>query len=431
MNTTGVNEMTSGKVERTTSSLSVMTSGYWASPWPAEDGGPTREQRTRSIQVGEPTVTSRLAVASTMVVRRDSGEWYLLCHTGGDDAVSWVEKFHPTTLDIERRSVDLPGGLTWPGGLAVHANGDIYVTFGRYVHRLTPDLDLVASLELPRNRPYNSLVILSDGTIITKDFGGARPGEPVAWEAPDCEVVALTPDLEIVATCTLTEGSVARLSATATSVVVVGVSAVHVVEWSGSQLHLRSSFEYRLEGEGYGWDAVLADGRAWFLNNGAGSSSFDGSLKDKGVARSPQCVVSVDLHTGGVTRFLVSEQEGSLVANPPAVDSRRQVVVGYDSAHGIVRGYSYAQNPPALLWERSQWHACHPLVVEDDGYVVLNDFNFAEQRDELVVVETMTGREVARAVTASPLQSVLFGAPGDANDLYLCSFTHLNRIAWT
>ena len=78
-----------------------------------------------------------------------------------------------------------------------------------------------------------------------------------------------------------------------------------------------------------------------------------------------------------------------------------------------------------------QWHACHPIVVEDDGYVVLNDFNFAEQRDELVVVETMTGREVARAVTASPLQSVLFGAPGDANDLYLCSFTHLNRIAWT
>ena len=67
--------------------------------------------------------TSRTSMVNTMVVLRDPGEVYLLCHTGGDDAVSWVEQLHPTTLETLRRSPDLPGGPTWPGGLAAHADG--------------------------------------------------------------------------------------------------------------------------------------------------------------------------------------------------------------------------------------------------------------------------------------------------------------------
>ena len=64
------------------------------------------------------------------------------------------------------------------------------------------------------------------------------------------------------------------------------------------------------------------------------------------------------------------------------------------------------------------------------GYVVLNDFNFEFARDEVVVLEIETGEELSRAATESPLQSVLFGAPGDDNDIYLCAFTHLTRVAW-
>lgn len=37
-----------------------------------------------------------MALASTMVVLRDPGEVYLLCHTGGDDAISWVEQIDLT-----------------------------------------------------------------------------------------------------------------------------------------------------------------------------------------------------------------------------------------------------------------------------------------------------------------------------------------------
>ena len=407
-----------------------MTSGYWNSPWPAEDGGATREQIASSISLGTPQVTSRLSIASTMVVRREPGEWFLLCHTGGDDAVSWVERFDPESLEIVSRSIDLPAGPTWPGGLAVHANGDLYVVFGRYAHRLTPDLELVTSTELPRNRPYNSFVVLSDGTLVTKDFGGARPGEDPSYESGDCELVALSPDLEILARHTVDEGSVARLSARETDVYVVGVHSLLEVHWSGSEFSTAKTITYREAGEGFGWDAVIADGRAWFLNNGAGSQNFDGTLRGKGVATAPQALVAVDLATAAVTKYVVNDELHSLVANPPAIDSERKIAVGYDSGNGVVTAFRYSDDSREPLWRKSMWHACHPLVLPAAGYVVLNDFNFEFGRDEVVVLDIESGTEVARAATESPLQSVLFGAPGDANDVYLCSFTHLTRVAW-
>ena len=74
-----------------------------------------------------------------MVVLRNQGEAYLLRHTAGVDAISFVERFHPHTLEVIERSTDLPGGPTWPGGMAVHANGSLYVAFGRHLHRLASD----------------------------------------------------------------------------------------------------------------------------------------------------------------------------------------------------------------------------------------------------------------------------------------------------
>ena len=44
------------------------------------------------------------------------------------------------------------------------------------------------------------------------------------------------------------------------------------------------------------------------------------------------------------------------------------------------------------------------------------------------MLEVADGRELARADTGSPLQSVLFPAAGFADDVYLCSFSHLSRV---
>ena len=109
--------------------------GYWPSPWPAEDGGPRRLQAAAAVpgprfEAADLTVTSREAIAATMVVLREPGEVYLLRHTAGPDAVCWVERIDPVTLETQVRSPDLAGGPTWPGGLAAHANGSLHVVFG-------------------------------------------------------------------------------------------------------------------------------------------------------------------------------------------------------------------------------------------------------------------------------------------------------------
>jgi hypothetical protein len=64
----------------------------------------------------------------------------------------------------------LPAGPFWPGGIAAHANGSLHVVYGRFCHRLSAELELLASRKLPVPRPYNSFVVLADGTLAMKDL---------------------------------------------------------------------------------------------------------------------------------------------------------------------------------------------------------------------------------------------------------------------
>ncbi|MDP1805589.1 MAG: hypothetical protein Q8K72_10515, partial [Acidimicrobiales bacterium] len=158
-------------------------------------------------------MTHRESPGTTMVVLRDPGEVYVLRHTFGPEVISWVEQIDPESLEVLRRTPDLPAGPMWPGGLACHADGSLHVVFGNHAHRLSADLEVLASATLPRHRPYNSFVVLPDGSLVTKDFGGPRPGrEP---EPPEpAELLVLDPvDLSIVDHLVLPEPSIARLSA--------------------------------------------------------------------------------------------------------------------------------------------------------------------------------------------------------------------------
>jgi len=88
--------------------------GLWPSPWPAEDGGPVQLQAPHGgaalgLQPGERLVaTSREAMVATMVVLRDPGQVYLLRHTTGDEAVAWVERIDPITLECLERFLHHP-----------------------------------------------------------------------------------------------------------------------------------------------------------------------------------------------------------------------------------------------------------------------------------------------------------------------------------
>ena len=214
--------------------------GYWPSRWPGEDGGPRRTEIPRSgtglgIAAGE-----RLAVTT----RRPSSPRWSCCATrarctccvtpAGRTRSAGSSASTPRPLEVIERSPDLPGGKTWPGGVAAHANGSIYVAFGRHAHRLSPTCRRCHTVELPRDRPYNSFVILPDGHLVLKDFGGGLPPGIEQIDDESCELLVLDPEtLTTVARVTLPERSIARLSADGDDVYVVGVDHLWRVRWDG------------------------------------------------------------------------------------------------------------------------------------------------------------------------------------------------------
>ena len=404
--------------------------------WAAEDGGPRRLQwvdgARLAIAAGETLqVTSRSMMVVTMVVIASPDEVFVLCHTGGDGAVSWVERVHPETLETLATSEHLAGGPAWPGGIAVHPNGDLYVVFGNHAHRLDRGLQVVATRELPRVRPYNSFVVLPDGHLVTKDFGGSRPGNEMEEPFAPTQLVVLEPSgLNIVATLDLSEASIARLSANENDVYVVGTSSLWRVRWDGESLHSDGwRAEYRhLQGQTYGWDVVIADTDAWFLDNGESTHKFAGTLRGVGTATAPLHLVRVDLASGRVSLTEICGLAGGVVANPPLVDEQRQMVVGFDSGNGVLAGFSYDEKRVHKVWSVEQNHGSHMLLYPESGEFVSAHYDQERGVEQVVVRDISTGREIARADTGSPIQSVVFPACGTRRDFYWCSMLSLNRV---
>jgi hypothetical protein len=414
-------------------------SGYWPSPWPAEDGGPRRRQEadgavSPALASTGVSVSSREAIAATMVVLREPGEVFILRHTAGPDAVSWVERIDPVTLEPLGRSDDLAGGPTWPGGLAAHANGSLHVVFGNHAHRLSAELEVLATTELPRRRPYNSFVVLPDGCLVTKDFGGVMPGQDPAAHRPEpAELLVLDPDdLHILDRATVPEPSIARLSADGDTVYVVGTSMLYRYRWEHGTLHRDDGFgaHYRsVEGQTYGWDPVLSLGAIWFLDNGEGSERYVGTFRGQGANAAPLHLVRVDESTHDVTLTEICGLPNGVVANPPLIDAQRRIAVGFDSGNGVVAAFDIADDgSTSLRWRREQNHASHMLLLPATGEIMTNDHDGVRMADQIVLLDITTGEERLRVDAGSPVQSVVFPAVGWNGDVYYCSFATVSRL---
>jgi outer membrane protein assembly factor BamB len=219
------------------------------------------------------------------------------------------------------------------------------------------------------------------------------------------------------------EPSIARLSADADDVYVVGDTSLFRARWDGSRLALDEGFRPRyrtLEGQTYGWDCVVAAGAAWFLDDGEGTDRYAGSFRGQGVSTAPLHLVRVDLATGAVALAEVCGRPGGIVANPPVVDEGRGVAVGYDSGNGCMTGFDV--RTLEVRWRRDQDHASHLLLYGDTGELVTGDHT------DVVVLDVATGDERARVPTEGGVQSVLFPAPGFDRDFYVCTFLALTRV---
>lgn len=318
----------------------------WPSPWPAEDGGSARGQTPLDLPgLGVAAnqrleVVSRDALASTMFVLRDPGELFLLRHTlgprGPDDPVeTWVERLDPVTLAPLASSRRLAAGPFWPGGLLAHANGSLYVTAGRWCHRLASDLSVLSSRELPQLRPYNSLVALASGVLVMKDLDRSAATNATLTVLDPETLDRLAPDRAA------PEPSIARLSALGDTLYVVGAHTISRWNWDGRELMRDQGWELRYRtrpGQGYGWDAALAGGHAWFMDNG--EHDYVTTMLGAGVASGPVHLVRVSLADPADHELVpVCGAPAGAITNPPLFDPQRRLAVAYDSANGVLAAF--------------------------------------------------------------------------------------------
>jgi hypothetical protein len=451
-----------------------LAGAYWPRPWTCEDGGPRRwgcaiGQTGLGIRPGE-----RLEVAATYdafatdaLVRREPGELYALRHDipirglHSNPVEGWVERLDPKTLAVTASTPPLRGGAYWPGGIAAHANGDLYMVFGCWAHRMSPDLDVLASHRLPVERPHNSFVLLDRGELVTKDCDAPAGREPSTISVLDPDTL-----LPVAPSVRLPEPAIARLASDGESVIAVGTTAVFQLrlDRDAGRIEIDERWQPRYgpaAGRSYGWDPVITDEHVIWMDNGRNRT--DRTMLGSGEQAEPVRLWWVR-HDDGIARSVeISGLPYGTESNPPAWDPEGRIVVAYDAGNAVLRAWRMHGDGLEPLWRRDGLaHAGHLILYPDTREIVAQDWkdiealrrplvrralrsalqllarsaaarraSLAAGSDELVVLDLDSGAEKARVRVPSPCQAFLFPAPGFERDVYYQSLTTIARVVVT
>ena len=416
--------------------MNTFPAGYFRSPWPAEDGGPQRLQNPwghpgLNLQAGERLrCTTRNTLLSTMTVLGDPGQVYLLTHSAlrahwGAATTARVEQIDPVSLKTLHASPRLPGGPMWPGGMALHANGDLFVVYGRYAHRLNRALEIQSAFQLPIDQAYNSFVILDAGCIVTKNLSDTQAAR----------LTVLTPDLQrACADIDCPEPSIARLSSRGNVLYVVGVRSIFRYVWQADLQTLALEDSWRHDytsgtAQSYGWDVVIDGLHAWFMDNGRHNYLL--RMIGSGLTPTANRLIRVSLtNSQDHAAWEITGLSHGSITNPPVVDTHNGLVLAYDSAHSVMRAWKMVDPEHSCnlqaLWTRQIGCASHMIVYPDTGELVTNDYR--RWGEEVVVLDTRTGKDKARVRSGGITQGVVFPSVGWQRDLYWSSMGRLARI---
>ncbi len=404
------------------------------------------------------------AFATDALVRREPGELYALRHDiplrgiQSTPVEGWVERLDPKTLDVVASTPRLPGGAYWPGGLAAHRNGDIHMVFGRWAHRLSAELDVLASHRLPVPRPHNSFMILAGGELITKDCDAPAGRELSTVSALDPETL-----LPVAPPLRLPEPSIARLSGDGESVVALGTTTAYRLrlDRDASRIVVDESWQpsYGPAPErSYGWDPVITAEHVFWMDNGR--NRVDRTMLGSGVQSSPVRLWWARRDDGTVRSTEISGLPFGTESNPPAWDPERRIVVAYDSGNAVVRAWRLEGDELEPLWRHDGLaHAGHLILYPDTRELVVGDWedapalrrrvvrpafrafgqvvassararraSLAVGSDQMVILDLDTGEEKARVRVPSASQGCLFPAPGFGRDVYYQSLTTVARV---
>lgn len=449
-----------------------MAGAYWPQPWTCEDGGPRRWGSADGaaglgLRRGERLEVAAVhdAFATDALVRREPGELFALRHgiplrgIQSTPVEAWVERLDPRTLAVTASTPRLPGGPFWPGGIAAHANGDLHMVFGRWAHRLSPALEVLASHRLPVERPHNSFVVLDGGELVTKDCDAPAGLEPSTVSVLDPETL-----LPVAPPLRLPEPSIARLAGDGESVIALGTTKAFRLrlDRDADRLEIDRSWQPSYgpaPGRSFGWDPVIADEHVFWMDNGR--NLVDSTMLGSGVQADPLRLWWARRDDGAVRSVEISGIPHGTESNPPAWDPKGRIVVAYDSGNAVIRAWRLNGDELEPLWRHDGFaHAAHLIVYPDTHELVCGDWRGPEllrrrgvrpvmrmagpllsrspaamraslsaARDSLVVLDLDSGEEKARVEVPSPVQGFLFPAPGFGRDVYYQSLTTIARVA--
>ena len=427
--------------------------GYFDSAWPVECGGNRRQKAATGTLSSRNSKTEMISTVSdkwnVMVIQREKNEFFLggtMPYFNGPKPYGWVQKINPDTLEVLNESPQLPcGDHVWCGAIAAHKNGSIIKVNGSFMHVLSPDCEVILEKELPINQAHNGLLILSDGTIVTKDCR--------LENQQNSTITRLDPNtLELLhEPFALPEGSMGRIASDLNDdgefIYIPGIERIWRIKVLPDALELDEDWQpqYRNgnQSQGLAWDGCISEDSLWVMDNGDIESvrSIYGVNPNGRVAenthlswRSPapwkgrQRLIKFDLMSGDKTSIEPFDKEGGGIIAPPVNVPEYEMCIAWDSINGGLAGISTIDRKLAVSWQLDMRPTMQPVVFPESGELVINNFENGE--DELIVVDIATGELLSRAKVNARLANGMFLSPGFNRDIFYCTTGAFSKVTW-
>ena len=427
--------------------------GYFDSAWPVECGGNRRQKAATGKLLSKNSKTEMISTVSdkwnVMVIQREKNEFFLggtMPYFNGPKPYGWVQKINSDSLEVLNESPQLPcGDHVWCGAIAAHENGSIIKVNGSFMHVLSPECEVILEKELPINQAHNGLLILSDGTIVTKDCR--------LENQQNSTITRLDPNtLELLhEPFALPEGSMGRIASDLNDdgefIYIPGIERIWRIKVLPDALELDEDWQpqYRNanQSQGLAWDGCISEGSLWVMDNGDIESvrSIYGVNPNGRVAenthlswRNPapwkgrQRLIKFDLISGEKTFIEPFDKEGGGIIAPPANVPEYEMCIAWDSINGGLAGISTTDRKLAVSWQLDMRPTMQPVIFPESGELVINNFENGE--DELIVVDIATGELLSRAKVNARLANGMFLTPGFNRDIFYCTTGTFSKVTW-
>ncbi len=429
-----------------------LNKGYFNSHWPVECGGNRRQKIFNgSLNIKEKShhlITKVNNRWNVMFICRDDNEFYLagtMPNFLGDKPFGWVQKINPDNLETVYESPNLEcGEHIWCGAIAAHVNGTIINVNGSFMHILDENCNILKEIKLPIDQAHNGLLILSDGSIITKDIRVSNDTSST--------LTRLNPESgELIGEpLKLPEGSMGRIACDIDDngeyIYIPGIEHIFKIRVKKEQLVMEKNWlvQYREKNSDHGlaWDGCISEGFIWLMNNGdiesvrsifsrhpnGRFSSAPGTLSWQRPAlwKGNQQLLKVSIDNQTIDYVTLSNKPGGGIIAPPVSIPKYNLCIAWDSLNGGL--YAVNQENLNIEWSVNIRPTMQPVVFLDSGELIINSYE--NNSDHIVVINLENGELIKKIDLKSPLANGMFLTPGINNDIYYCSTLTIAKIQW-